>query len=98
VQLEVLDWATYFDNSSSGKFQLSAFGYSSRLDAALRCETFVCDKFDPSFFWDDGGDQDGKCLARTRRNGLVVGSAAGFDRSTSRFGTIGKRQPRRAPD
>jgi peptide/nickel transport system substrate-binding protein len=54
VQLEVLDWATHLDNYSSGKFQLSAFGYSSRLDPALSYETFVCDKkTDPSCFWDD---------------------------------------------
>jgi peptide/nickel transport system substrate-binding protein len=54
VQLEVLDWATQLDNYSAGKFQLSAFGYSSRLDPALSYETFVCPKsVDPSCFWED---------------------------------------------
>jgi peptide/nickel transport system substrate-binding protein len=54
AEIEVLDWATHLDNFSSGKFQLSSFGYSARLDPALMYETFVCPKsIDPSCMWED---------------------------------------------
>jgi peptide/nickel transport system substrate-binding protein len=54
VELEVLDWAAHLDAYSQGKFQLSSFGYSARLDPALMYETFVCEKkVDPSCFWED---------------------------------------------
>ncbi|HEY7688818.1 MAG TPA: ABC transporter substrate-binding protein [Dongiaceae bacterium] len=54
VELEVLDWAAHLDAYAQGKFQLSTFGYSARLDPALMYETFVCPKsVDPSCFWED---------------------------------------------
>jgi peptide/nickel transport system substrate-binding protein len=54
AEIEVLDWATHLDNYAAGKFQLSSFGYSARLDPALNYENFVCPKtIDPSCMWED---------------------------------------------
>lgn len=53
AELEVLDWATQLDNYLTGKFQISSFGYSARLDPALLYGILVGDKAsDPSSQWD----------------------------------------------
>lgn len=52
AELEVLDWATQLDNYLQGKFQISSFGYSARLDPALLYGILIGDKeSDPSVQW-----------------------------------------------
>jgi peptide/nickel transport system substrate-binding protein len=41
AEVEVLDWATQLDRYNSGKYQMSSFSYSSRLDPALSYEQFA---------------------------------------------------------
>ncbi|AZY49955.1 ABC transporter substrate-binding protein [Bordetella avium] len=44
AQIEVIEWATQLDRYNSGKYQVSSFSYSSRLDPALSFEQFAGDK------------------------------------------------------
>lgn len=44
AQIEVLEWATQLDRYNTGKYQISSFSYSSRLDPALSYEQFSGDK------------------------------------------------------
>lgn len=54
AQIEVLEWATQLDRYNSGKYQISSFTYSSRLDPALSYEQFSGDKDkQPRKIWDD---------------------------------------------
>jgi len=48
------EWATQLDRYNSGKYQISSFTYSSRLDPALSYEQFAGDKVkQPRKVWDD---------------------------------------------
>ncbi|HEX2889825.1 ABC transporter substrate-binding protein [Vineibacter terrae] len=54
AQLETLEWATQLQNYNTGKFQLSSFVYSSRLDPALGYASLIGDKTRfPFAQWDD---------------------------------------------
>ncbi len=54
AQIEVLEWATQLDRYNSGKYQISSFSYSSRLDPALSYEQFAGPKAkQPRKVWDD---------------------------------------------
>jgi len=54
AQVEVLEWATQLDRYNTGKYQISSFSYSSRLDPALSYEQFSGDKDrQPRKVWDD---------------------------------------------
>lgn len=54
AQIEVLDWATQLQNYAQGKFQLSSFAYSSRLDPALAYSSLIGDKEkNPAMQWAD---------------------------------------------
>jgi peptide/nickel transport system substrate-binding protein len=54
VELETLDWATQLANYGAGKFQMSSFIYSGRLDPALGFSSLVGDKTKfPFAQWDD---------------------------------------------
>jgi peptide/nickel transport system substrate-binding protein len=54
VELETLDWATQLANYGAGKFQMSSFIYSARLDPALGFSSLVGDKTKfPFLQWDD---------------------------------------------
>jgi len=58
AQIEVLEWATQLDRYNSGKYQMSSFSYSSRLDPALSYEQFSGDKLkQPRKVWDDPAAQ-----------------------------------------
>ena len=58
AQIEVLEWATQLDRYNSGKFQMSSFSYSSRLDPALSYEQFSGSKArQPRKIWDDPAAQ-----------------------------------------
>ncbi len=59
AQIEVLDWATQLQNYLGGKFQMSSFAYSSRLDPSLGYASVVGDKARmPSAQWDDATARD----------------------------------------
>ena len=54
AQLETLEWGTQLQNYNQGKFQLSSFAYSSRLDPALGYSSLIGDKNQLPFAqWDD---------------------------------------------
>ena len=54
AQLETLEWATQLQNYNQGRFQLSSFVYSSRLDPAFSYSSLVGDKKRfPFIQWDD---------------------------------------------
>lgn len=54
AKIEMYDWATQLHNFSTGNFQLSAFGYSSRSHPSLLYGNFVGSKADrASVQWDD---------------------------------------------
>ncbi len=54
AKIEVLEWATQLDRYNSGKYQISSFSFSSRLDPALSYEQFSGDKDkQPRKVWDD---------------------------------------------
>jgi peptide/nickel transport system substrate-binding protein len=54
IELETLDWATQLANYGSGKFQMSSFIYSARLDPALGFSSLIGDKTKfPFLQWDD---------------------------------------------
>ena len=58
AQIEVLEWATQLDRYNSGKYQMSSFSYSSRLDPALSYEQFAGSKIkQPRKIWDDPAAQ-----------------------------------------
>lgn len=59
AQIEVIEWATQLDRYNSGKYQVSSFSYSSRLDPALSYEQFAGDKDkQPRKVWDDAKAQE----------------------------------------
>ncbi|MBV7481407.1 ABC transporter substrate-binding protein [Bordetella sp. BOR01] len=59
ARIEVLEWATHLDRFNTGKFQLSSFSYSSRMDPALSYEQFSGDKAkQPRKVWDDPRAQE----------------------------------------
>ncbi|MBN9531670.1 MAG: ABC transporter substrate-binding protein [Alphaproteobacteria bacterium] len=59
AQIEVLDWATQLQNYLVGKFQMSSFAYSARLDPSLGYASVVGDKAKlPSAQWDDATARD----------------------------------------
>lgn len=54
AQIEVIEWATQLDRYNSGKYQISSFSYSSRLDPALSYEQFAGNKDkQPRKVWED---------------------------------------------
>ncbi|HKU93833.1 MAG TPA: ABC transporter substrate-binding protein [Vineibacter sp.] len=54
AQLDTLEWATQLQNYNQGKFQLSSFVYSSRLDPAFGYSSLIGDKKRfPFVQWDD---------------------------------------------
>jgi len=54
ARIEVIEWATQLDRYNSGKYQISSFSYSSRLDPALSYEQFTGDKDkQPRKIWED---------------------------------------------
>lgn len=54
VRIDTLDWATQLQNYSTGKFQLSSFAFSPRLDPALGYSSVVGEKSaSPTAQWDD---------------------------------------------
>ena len=54
AKIEVLEWATQLDRYNSGKYMVSSFSYSSRLDPALSYEQFAGPKDkQPRKVWDD---------------------------------------------
>ncbi|MGE8690325.1 MAG: ABC transporter substrate-binding protein [Achromobacter sp.] len=58
AKIEVLEWATQLDRYNTGKYQISSFTYSSRLDPALSFEQFAGDKAkQPRKVWDDPAAQ-----------------------------------------
>lgn len=58
AKIEVLEWATQLDRYNTGKYQISSFTYSSRLDPALSFEQFAGDKSkQPRKVWDDSAAQ-----------------------------------------
>ncbi|WP_336730459.1 ABC transporter substrate-binding protein [Achromobacter ruhlandii] len=54
AKIEVLEWATQLDRYNTGKYQISSFTFSSRIDPALSFEQFAGDKSkQPRKVWDD---------------------------------------------
>ena len=54
ARIEVLEWATQLDRYNTGKYQISSFTFSSRIDPALSFEQFSGDKTaQPRKVWDD---------------------------------------------
>lgn len=54
VELEIVDWATQLANFREGKFQLMAFGYSTKIDPSLELAPVIGDKSkNPVYQWDD---------------------------------------------
>ena len=54
IELEVLDWPTQLDRYQKGNYQLSAFGYSARVDPAMSYEAMLGDKAkSPRKVWDN---------------------------------------------
>ena len=58
AKIEVLEWATQLDRYNTGKYQVSSFSFSSRLDPSLSFEQFAGDKEkQPRKVWDDPAAQ-----------------------------------------
>ncbi len=58
AKIEVLEWATQLDRYNTGKYQISSFSFSSRLDPSLSFEQFSGDKAkQPRKVWDDPAAQ-----------------------------------------
>ena len=54
IELEVLDWPTQLDRYQKGNYQMSAFGYSARVDPAMSYEAMLGDKAkSPRKVWDN---------------------------------------------
>jgi peptide/nickel transport system substrate-binding protein len=59
ARLEVLDWGTQLDYYTTGRFQLSAFGYSGRAHPVLGYAAIVGSKdLNPAAQWDDPAARD----------------------------------------
>lgn len=84
VRLEVLDWATQLNNYNKGDFQLSSFGFSSRLHPMTSFLAFVGDKaVEPSTIWDD--DAANQLLVDAETRAGSVGDQHYFDQLHARM-------------
>ncbi|TKT76323.1 ABC transporter substrate-binding protein [Aquamicrobium sp. LC103] len=54
AKLDVRDWATQLEDYRAGKYELSIFAYSARLDPLLSFQSLIGDKSaEPTRMWDD---------------------------------------------